>query len=864
MSRARIRAPCPPCPDRQVAELPVEPRGRPGSGRALRLLATTGLAFLASTPRAAAALEIGDLVPTLDLHSTFGSAVVVGLVIFSTTLAILSVRERRRWSETESRLAAEVGRLQSAEDRAELLLGSERQVLVLWSGREADPTVEGDPSIVHEGASFRRVLAFGSWLVPADAGRLEAALGPLRERGEAFRMTIRAQAGSFIEAEGRTAAGRALLRLRDVAADRAACLRAEAEAARASDELSTLRGLLDAIEEPVWLRDGSGGLAWANRAYCTAVEAGSPAAVTTRALELLDRKERDASALCRSAGAPYRARVAAIVAGTRRVLDITEAPLAAGPDRPGSGQRAGGIARDVSDLETMRADLGRQTESHTRMLDQLPIAVATFDSGQRLVFHNAAYRQLWSLDAAFLESAPSDGEILDRLRAGRRLPEQADFRSWKAGLLQAYRGVEPAETWWHLPDRRTLRVVTSPNPQGGLTYLFDDVSDRMDLESRVNALIRTQTETLDTLAEGVALFGPNGRLKLHNRAFAELWRLSPDELASSPHIDAVVDLGRRLAAADGPWSDLRAAVSGLADMRERLATRIARFDGSMIDAAAEPLPDGATLLTFVDVTAQVNVERALTERNEALELAARLRNEFVHHVSYELRTPLTNIIGFAELLGAETVGALNERQREYAGHITRSSGSLLAIINDILDLASIDTDTIELAREPVDIEDTVRAAVLGIEDRLVDAKLKLAIDVPASIGSFAGDAKRVRQVLYNLLSNAAGFSRPGQTIRVAARRGEDFVAISVADQGRGIPEDVQGRIFDRFESHTAGSGHRGVGLGLSIVRSFVELHGGRVELVSERGAGTVVTCYFPTDGRPGQQLAASMPDDRRP
>ena len=252
---------------------------------------------------------------------------------------------------------------------------------------------------------------------------------------------------------------------------------------------------------------------------------------------------------------------------------------------------------------------------------------------------------------------------------------------------------------------------------------------------------------------------------------------------------------------------------------------------------------------------------ALTERADALELSSRLRNEFVHHFSYELRSPLTTIIGFAELLGAETVGALNERQREYAGHITRSSGSLLAIINDILDLASIDTDTIELVREPVDVMVAIEAAARGIEDRVVEAKLKLEFDVPARIGSFMGDAKRVRQVVFNLLSNAVGFWSAGQTIRIAARKLEDAVVISVADQGRGIPAEVRSRVFDRFESYTSGSQHRGVGLGLSIVRSFVELHGGRVELVSERDAGTTVTCWFPTGDGPAAQLAAEIPED---
>jgi signal transduction histidine kinase len=290
-------------------------------------------------------------------------------------------------------------------------------------------------------------------------------------------------------------------------------------------------------------------------------------------------------------------------------------------------------------------------------------------------------------------------------------------------------------------------------------------------------------------------------------------------------------------------------------MRMGLSCRMDRRDGSAVDCMAQPLPDGATLLTFIDVTAGVNVERALKERNDALERASRLRDDFVHHVSYELRSPLTNIIGFTQLLGDESLGALNPRQREYAGHIMRSSAALLAILNDILDLASIDTGSLELTPELVDIRGTIEAAVRGLEDRLAESSLNLVIDAPATLGSFVADGKRVRQILFNLLSNAVGFSSPGQTIRVTARKSDTEVTFEVADQGRGIPPEVVARVFDRFESHTLGTRHRGVGLGLSIVRSFVELHGGRVELVSTAGVGTTVTCIFPCEGAP-QRLAA--------
>jgi signal transduction histidine kinase len=789
-------------------------------------------------PFAGNAPDLLGFLNSFDLHNAAYFSLFMGLVAFSTTTALMLLREQRRFARRERALRAELASLRGADDLAALLMGSERQLLVSWQGRDGKPRFEGDPSIVEEGATAKRALAFGAWLSPGDAAAVEGALEQLKQRGESFRLTARTLRNRFVDVEGRTIGGRAILRLRDITGDRAELLTARSDLLAASSDLRSMTTLLDAVAYPLWIRDADDKLVWANQAYLRSVEASNLEDAATRSLELLDRQTRDDASRQRKTGATFTARVTAFMAGQRSVLDVVERPTVGG---------SAGIAVDVSELEAVRTDLQRQMDAHVRTLDQLPTAVAIFDGSQNLLFSNAAYQRLWNLDHGFLASRPTDGEVLDRLHAARKLPEQADFRAWKADFLTGYRTVEPQEIWWHLPDRRTLRVVINPNPQGGVTYLFDDVSERVQLESQVTALTRVQSETLDTLKEGVAVFGSDGRLKLRNRAFADMWNLPSDMPVEHPHIDAVIRTCRLLAPQEEPWIDIRGAVAGLADMRMGLSCRMERRDGSALDCTAQPLPDGATLLTFIDVTASVSVERALTERNDALERASRLRDDFVHHVSYELRSPLTNIIGFTQLLGDETVGALNPRQRDYADHIMRSSAALLAILNDILDLASIDTGSLELVPEIVDIRSTIEAAMRGLEDRLTESSLHVVIDAPDDIGSFVADGKRIRQILFNLLSNAVGFSAPGQTIRVCARKTGGEVIFDVKDQGRGMPPEIMARIFDRFESHTLGTRHRGVGLGLSIVRSFVELHGGRIEIFSAPGAGTTVTCIFPND-----------------
>lgn len=503
----------------------------------------------------------------------------------------------------------------------------------------------------------------------------------------------------------------------------------------------------------------------------------------------------------------------------------------------------------------------QSVETRFRSFDRLATAFAVFDAEQRLAHFNQAYVDLWQLDADWLATHPRDGEILDRLRQVRRIPEKADYRDWKRNWLSAYGSNAQREDEWHLPDGRTLHVVADSAQEGGVTYLYENVTERLQLESRYNALIHVQRETLDTLREGVAVFGPNGRLKLHNRAFAAMWRLSPGQLESEPHIDDIIAACRALYDEPLEWERTKAAVTAIFSERRPYENQFDRPDGSVIACAALPLPDGGTLLTYNDVSDSKRMERALIERNDALEAADRMKTAFVGHVSYELRTPLTNIIGFTELLASPLAGSLGEKQREYLTDIRASGQTLLAIIDDILDLATIDAGTLKLKFAPVKVRAVIDAAVLGLRERLRQTGVELKIEVEPGIEAFVADGARVTQILYNLLANAIGFSPAGGKVVLACRKEGDLLAFSVEDQGCGIAEDFQSVAFERFESRSNGPGHRGPGLGLSIVKSLVELHGGSVALSSTPGQGTEVKAMLPLVQE--EALVVSEPAPRR-
>jgi len=759
-----------------------------------------------------------------------------GLALITVVVALTYIGERRSWLRRAYRLSRELDGARVGLDQAKTFLSCEAQLLVSWSGLDRQPDMLVSSLALPETLSSSRLLSFGEWLAPDDAQALEVAVERMRLNGEAFRMPLIGLCGRHFDADGRAIGSHAVLRVREVSGDRLELIALRQRMAEVEGELAGLCALLDASSAPVWVRDRQGALIFVNNAYARAVEAKDVDDAVSRGLELLDQPGRELAASAAQRGGVWHESLASIVAGQRHLLDVTQAV---------SDTMIASMAIDRHEVEVVRATMQQQMQSHVRTLDQLPTAVVIFDRERRLVYSNDAYATLWQIDAAFLEQKPSDGELLDWLRAKQRLPIEGDYRLWKERLFDAYRSTEAVRHTWHLPDGRIIDVVAHPNTQGGVTYLFDDTTKAYELETRFNALNRMQNETLETLREGVAVFGPDGRLSFCNPAFAALWRLDLESLSEKPRFEALIARCKPLYESDDAWQELKGFVTGLNELRIGFTRRLERNDDIILDCTAQSLLEGAALLTFVDVTADVKAERALSDRNKALIAAEKLRNDFIQHVSYELRSPLNNINGFVHLLNEKTTGALNEKQAEYLGYVSKSSAALLAIVDDILDLATIDEDAMALELTDIDVSAAMNAAIEGLQDRLAENAIQIQIVAMDNVGVFQADAKRLRQILFNLLSNAIGFSSPGQTVTLAAFRREDEVIFKVTDRGRGIAPDILERIFDRFESHTTGSRHRGVGLGLSIVRAFMELHGGRVYVDSAPGEGTTVTCVFP-------------------
>jgi signal transduction histidine kinase len=668
---------------------------------------------------------------------------------------------------------------------------------------------------------------------------LEQSVSLLRAKGTSFEITLQ-RGSSVFQAFGARASG-----TDDAAVADIVWMRDITDLGRTTSqpmgrntsglEDKHLTALLDTLPIPLWLRDPELNVAFKNRAA-----------------ERVDGFDDDLAARARTNRAPLVGTAKFSENGASKTMQITETPLSTNNTATGGTI---GFAVDIPEVSspaeaTPKTDDATGRANLSDMLQPLDIGVVVFDADTQVAAANRAFANLWNLDSDWLDTRPTMADLLIKLRELRRLPEVADFAEFRRGEISRFGALNSIyEDDMHLPDGRTMRRRISPLEDGGLVMACEDVSGSLDLKRSLKSLDRVQRTTLENLREGVIVFGADGHLQLTNQRMLELWDLTADDLVQDLRLpDVIQALGMRMAADNEPWQDRKTRIAAEILDRQASTGRVELINGHMMAFANIPLPDGATLVSYVDITDSFRVEEALRERARTLAEADRMKTEFIAKVANEVRTPLNTIHGFADILGKEMFGELNNRQREYADGILETSNRLSDVVADILDLATIEAGRMKLNKDTVDGHTVLLDAFNSVSERAQQKNLQMNFDCPPDIGWLSADERRLKQVFINLLNNAVTFTPKLCTVTLSAERDDEGLTVLISDSGPGIPKSERDRVFEPF-AHT-GEGTRagdGPGLGLTIVRKFMELHGGAVEIRSNKARGTTVVCVLPDD-----------------
>ena len=625
--------------------------------------------------------------------------------------------------------------------------------------------------------------------------------------------------------------------------------RAETDRSALADRLQATEQALDALSRlieaapyPMWVRSHNLSLALVNQAFVQAVEASDASEVVARGIELVEAgaehlSPRTGAQRALEQGLAVERTQPATIGGERRMLRLVDVPL--------PGGTVAGYAIDIQELEDTRGELQRYIDSQRELADRMTAGAIQFAPDRTLTFYNRPFAILSQIEPEWLDERPEFDRLLERMRENHRLPEARDFPEWKAERRGWFTSAEEVhEEEWILANGDHLRVVGQPLPDGGLRVVFEDRTEQVRLSSARDTLLRVRTATFDNLFEGVAVFASDGRLYLWNRRFGDFWHLDETWLAEHPRVDELVPAFAQRLVNPTAAASLRELVRGATSERRAERGRLSLADGHHFEFAAVPLPDGNALFTMIDVTDSTRIEAALRERAEALEQADRVRTNFVANMSYELRTPLTSIGGFAEMLGSGYAGDLSPSARDYIDNILEAVARLSRLIDDVLDLTQGEKGSVPLERERVDLAGLVRSVCGAMETSARAKRLRFKVAIGEGTGSLQGDHRRLRESLEHVLRNAIAYTDKGE-VRVVTRGDDERAEILIADTGPGLAPEYQERVFERFTRFGEGRGEAALGLGLPLTRQFIEAHGGTVELSSQLGKGTSILITLP-------------------
>ena len=447
-------------------------------------------------------------------------------------------------------------------------------------------------------------------------------------------------------------------------------------------------------------------------------------------------------------------------------------------------------------------------------------------------------------------------EVLGRPLSQTIVPPglQDEERRFLAATLAA--GAEACEVTRRRKDGSPLHVGVSARVMRGADGQVDFIVRSEQDVTRLKVVRDTHLieakfgALLESMPDGIVMANPAGLIVLANSQAERLFGYPHGELRGQP-IEVLLPARLRLAHV-GHRSNFFAQPR-VRSMGAGLELNGVRKDGSefAVEISLSPIvTDAGTLVMSAirDISERKRIERILQEKNDELAVVARAKDRFLANMSHELRTPLNGIIGFAELMHSGKLGPMAEAHKEYLGDILASARHLQHLINDILDLAKVGAGKIELHAEPFDLLKLVEEVRDGLRSIAAKKQMRIDVDVAPAVRTIVGDAARLRQILYNYLSNALKFGLEHSRVQVRCTpEGEGDFRIEVEDDGIGIAGEDIDRLFVEFQQLDAGVAKRyqGTGLGLALTRRLAEAQGGRVEVRSQPGQGTVFSAILP-------------------
>jgi PAS domain-containing protein len=661
-----------------------------------------------------------------------------------------------------------------------------------------------------------------------EAADARSAVGALERSGEPVDILVRQPGGKAFELVGEPCGAMIRLILRDARLVDAKLREAEARVHAAetalqdhSWEKETLHALVSEAPIIAWHRTAEGKVNWS----AGHIRARNGAVTPEQTVDLIVARTR----LNRQpalAGQPQKSRIEIVVNDAAETVSLHVIEIVRQ-----DGSRIG-FATDAGTAAAAERTLTRFVQTMTETFAHLTVGLAIFDRNQTLALFNPALVQMWQVEPAWLARRPSLRDILDELRAIRRLPELEDFHQWRARLLSLFENTEAAdyEELWHLADGSNIRVLARPHPHGSLAFNFDDVTERMRLEQRYRHSIDLRRATLDGLTEGIAVFGANGLLQFVNQAFHEIWGTDSDTIYAAMHARQLIALCEGLAGESEVWQKLHGFITG-DDNRRAWTARLRMGSGRVLTARFSPLPDGSTMAVFSDISESERISEALIERSASLAMAETARNAVIKLLD---RAPAAALDGLGKELLDLGLTSSPDQIRIIAEDIGATSAVVRETIDEALGLVSRPLDPRDDRAQSCNVSEILRFVQAIVAPRAEEAGVGLSLDDAGAPRSVASSAGRLRQIAFHLAIDAVGRAHPGYRVTLGAESATNEFSI-YAECGPGhASADATERDRDGTRTEV-----------MRLVQRLVEKENGWMEIEEDDAAGwSRVICHF--------------------
>ncbi len=544
-------------------------------------------------------------------------------------------------------------------------------------------------------------------------------------------------------------------------------------------------------------------------------------------------------------------------------------------DKDGKMLGVGLIGTDITEQKEAEKARRRSEQRLIDAIESISEGFSLYDAQDRLVICNSRFREFYPSVADEARPGITFEDLVRRVAANGSLADPlVDLEAWVAERLARHR--DPRGSFLQeQSDGRWIQINEHKTQEGGRVAIFTDITDLKRREQELDRLIAEKdgllaelNAVLDNIQYGIVFMDEALNIRMHNRAYRDIWGIPESFFRDNPNFrdDMALTKDSELCAeGEAEWAafvDRRIAEIKAGDnSKPDLTLR----DGRSLTVQCVSLPKGGRMLTYFDITELKQREAAMRMAMEQAEEATRAKSRFLANMSHELRTPMNAIIGFSRLVLRKTRGEISERQSGNLEKILTSAEHLLALIDELLDLAKIEAGKMELHIERFDVGALIDELVATARPLAQQNGNRLAADGALHGTAMVADPVRLRQIVLNLLSNACKFTKAGEVGLSAAlepagddRGGRDWISFTVTDSGIGIEAAQLATLFEEFTQADGATTQRygGTGLGLAISRRLSEMMGGTIRVESTRGVGSRFTLLLPLVVTPADVVQA--------